>query len=160
MYIPFYYHVLVFFPHPISVLHFDTQHVPFRKLLPCSRELEHAGEEESVVLEGDIGGGLVLQRQIYFPKNAANTIQINSSIIARKVGAGSGGFSRFYLKLVLYPDDNIIIYVIYDNCWSYRVLNKNREWKKPLNCYYGWCTWLKRLSTIPYLYWSDFPIGK
>lgn len=62
---------------------------------PCSRELEHAGEEESVLLEGDIGGGLVLQRKIYFPENAANVIQIDSNIIAHSVGAGSGGFSRF-----------------------------------------------------------------
>lgn len=75
-----------------------------------SRELEHAGEEESVILEGDIGGGLVLRRQIYVPKNAANVIQIDSSIIARSVGAGSGGFSRLYLKLsLLYPHSNCII---------------------------------------------------
>ena len=63
-----------------------------------------------MVLEGDIGGGLVLQRKINFPKNAANIIQINSSIIARSVGAGSGGFSRFYLKLFLYTNNNSIIY--------------------------------------------------
>jgi len=55
-----------------------------------------------VVLEGDIGGGLVLQRHIYVPKNVANIIQIDSSIIARSVGAGSGGFSRLYLKPLLF----------------------------------------------------------
>jgi alpha-glucosidase len=68
-----------------------------------------------VVLEGDIGGGLVLQRQIYFPKNATNIIQINSSLIARSVGPGSGGFSRFDLKLFLYTTI-IALYRIYDNC--------------------------------------------
>lgn len=67
----------------------------------CSRELEHAGEEESVILEGDIGGGLVLQRHIYFPKNDAKVFRIDSGIIARSVGAGSGGFSRFYLTAPL-----------------------------------------------------------
>lgn len=62
-----------------------------------------------MVLEGDIGGGLVLQRQIYFPKNTASVIQIESSILARSVGAGSGGFSRYYLKLLLGPKINSII---------------------------------------------------
>jgi hypothetical protein len=47
------------------------------------------------MLEGDIGGGLVLQRKIYIPTNYPKYFQIDSSIIARKVGAGSGGFSRF-----------------------------------------------------------------
>ncbi|KAK2373633.1 alpha-glucosidase [Trifolium repens] len=72
-----------------------------------NRELGHAGEEESVVLEGDIGGGLVLQRQIHFPKNAANIIQINSSIIAHSVGAGSGGFSRL-VCLRIHPTFNLL----------------------------------------------------
>ncbi|CAJ2646990.1 unnamed protein product [Trifolium pratense] len=72
-----------------------------------NRELGHAGEEESVLLEGDIGGGLVLQRQIYFPKNAANIIQINSSIIAHSVGAGSGGFSRL-VCLRIHPTFNLL----------------------------------------------------
>ncbi|KAF5735631.1 neutral alpha-glucosidase C [Tripterygium wilfordii] len=58
------------------------------------RDLEHAGEEESLSLEGDIGGGLVLARQISIPKDNPKVFQINSCIIARKVGAGSGGFSR------------------------------------------------------------------
>lgn len=46
------------------------------------------------MLEGDIGGGLALQRKIYIPKNDPKVFQIDSSIVARKVGAGSGGFSR------------------------------------------------------------------
>ncbi|KAF1861859.1 hypothetical protein Lal_00026333 [Lupinus albus] len=83
-------------------------------------ELEHAGEEESLVLEGDIGGGLVLQRQIYFPKNAANVIQIDSSIIARSVGAGSGGFSRLVCLRVhptfslLHPTESFISFTSVD----------------------------------------------
>lgn len=49
---------------------------------------------ESLQLEGDIGGGLILERQIYIPKDNLKTFRIDSSIVARKVGAGSGGFSR------------------------------------------------------------------
>lgn len=60
----------------------------------CRRDLEHAGEEESVLLECDIGGGLALQRQISIPKDNHKVFRIDSSLIARKVGAGSGGFSR------------------------------------------------------------------
>lgn len=62
-----------------------------------------------VVLEGDIGGGLVLRRHIYVPKNVPNIIRIDSSIIARSVGAGSGGFSRLYLKPPLLFPYNVTI---------------------------------------------------
>ncbi|GLU05271.1 hypothetical protein SLE2022_223800 [Rubroshorea leprosula] len=58
------------------------------------RDLEHAGQDESLLLEGDIGGGLVLQRQITIPKDDPKVIQIDSSVVGRKVGAGSGGYSR------------------------------------------------------------------
>ncbi|XP_024032277.1 uncharacterized protein LOC21405522 isoform X2 [Morus notabilis] len=58
------------------------------------RNLEDAGEEELLSLEGDIGGGLVIQRQILIPKDDPEALQIDSSIVAQKVGAGSGGFSR------------------------------------------------------------------
>lgn len=46
------------------------------------------------MLEGKIDGGLVLQRQIYIPKDKPKVVRIDSGIIARSVGAGSGGFSR------------------------------------------------------------------
>ena len=66
-----------------------------KKYIPCRRDLEHAGEEESLMLEGDIGGGLIIQRQITIPKDNPKVLQIESCILARNVGAGSGGFSRF-----------------------------------------------------------------
>ncbi|KAL6639122.1 hypothetical protein ACP70R_022852 [Stipagrostis hirtigluma subsp. patula] len=58
------------------------------------RYLEQSGEEESICMEGDIGGGLVLQRQVSILKDNPKIVQIDSSIQARSVGAGSGGFSR------------------------------------------------------------------
>ncbi|KAJ8509812.1 hypothetical protein OPV22_000246 [Ensete ventricosum] len=58
------------------------------------RNLEQAGEEESLCMEGDIGGGLVFERQISIFKEDPKVLRIDSSIIARSVGAGSGGFSR------------------------------------------------------------------
>ncbi|KAL5550807.1 hypothetical protein UlMin_000983 [Ulmus minor] len=58
------------------------------------RSLEHAGEEESLSLEGEIGGGLAMERHIYIPKDDQQALCIDSSIVAKKVGAGSGGFSR------------------------------------------------------------------
>ncbi|CAH8314348.1 unnamed protein product [Eruca vesicaria subsp. sativa] len=58
------------------------------------RDLEHAGEDESLILEGDVGGGLVLRRKIAIPKDNPRVVRIASSIEARSVGAGSGGFSR------------------------------------------------------------------
>lgn len=65
------------------------------KIFLCfRRDLQHAGEEESLMLEGDIGGGLVLQRKFNIPKDNPKVFQIDSKILARKVGAGSGGFSR------------------------------------------------------------------
>lgn len=57
------------------------------------RNLKQSGEE-SLSLEGDIGGGLSLQRQISIPESNLKVLRINSAIIARNVGAGSGGFSR------------------------------------------------------------------
>lgn len=46
------------------------------------------------MLEGNIGGGLILQRQLTIPKDNPKIFKIDSKILARKVGAGSGGFSR------------------------------------------------------------------
>ncbi|KAK4261551.1 hypothetical protein QN277_004531 [Acacia crassicarpa] len=71
------------------------------------RELAHAKEKESLLLECDIGGGLVLQRQIYFPKDDPKVFRIDSSILARSVGAGSGGFSRL-VCLRVHPTFNLL----------------------------------------------------
>ncbi|XP_042427481.1 alpha-glucosidase 2-like isoform X2 [Zingiber officinale] len=58
------------------------------------RDLEQSGEEESLGMEGDIGGGLIIQRIISIVKRNPKILRVDSSIIARNVGAGSGGFSR------------------------------------------------------------------
>ncbi|KAI3961698.1 hypothetical protein MKW92_034199 [Papaver armeniacum] len=64
-------------------------------------------EEEFLSLEGDIGGGLVLERQISIPKTDPKVIQIDSGIIARNIGAGSGGFSRM-VCLRVHPVFNLL----------------------------------------------------
>lgn len=64
------------------------------------RDLQQAGEEEALRLEADVGGGLALEREISIPKGGHKVVRIQSSIIGRNVGAGSGGFSRF-VKIVL-----------------------------------------------------------
>ncbi|XP_009761908.1 uncharacterized protein [Nicotiana sylvestris] len=58
------------------------------------RDLEQEGELESLRLEGDIGGGVVMERYISLPKDNSKVFRIDSAIVARGVGAGSGGFSR------------------------------------------------------------------
>ncbi|WCJ20544.1 heteroglycan glucosidase 1 [Euphorbia peplus] len=58
------------------------------------RDLEHAGEEESLELECDVGGGLVLGRRISIPEGDPKVLRIDSGLLARNVGAGSGGYSR------------------------------------------------------------------
>lgn len=58
------------------------------------RDLEQEGESESLRLEGDIGGGLFMERYISLPKDNSKAFRIDSGIVARGVGAGSGGFSR------------------------------------------------------------------
>ncbi|KAL6547689.1 hypothetical protein OROHE_009394 [Orobanche hederae] len=84
------------------------------------RGLELAGEMESLQLEGDIGGGLVLGRQIYIPKDNKKILQIDSSIVARKVGAGSGGFSRLVCLRVhpmfrlLHPTESFVSFTSID----------------------------------------------
>ncbi|XP_073130033.1 uncharacterized protein [Henckelia pumila] len=70
------------------------------------QELEQPGESEKLSLEGDIGGGLILERQIYFLKDKSKTFGINSTIVARNVGAGSGGFSRL-VCLRVHPTFNL-----------------------------------------------------
>ncbi|KAG6541415.1 hypothetical protein Mapa_017193 [Marchantia paleacea] len=49
---------------------------------------------DGVIMEGDVGGGLVMCRQIGGKGADSKIVQISSSIEARSVGAGSGGFSR------------------------------------------------------------------
>ncbi|KAJ9134950.1 hypothetical protein P3X46_032186, partial [Hevea brasiliensis] len=56
-------------------------------------DFRHAGEDEYLILEGDIGGGLVLQWKISIQKDDPKILHIDSSTIAQKVGAGSGEFS-------------------------------------------------------------------
>ncbi|GAV92541.1 hypothetical protein CFOL_v3_35920 [Cephalotus follicularis] len=75
------------------------------------------------MVEGDIGGGLVLQRQITIPKDMPEVFRIDSSIIAHKVGAGSGGFSRFSLFYFI----NIVFYgewVLVDKCLGLGLINR------------------------------------
>ncbi|KDP39742.1 hypothetical protein JCGZ_02762 [Jatropha curcas] len=84
------------------------------------RDLEHAGEVESLILEGDIGGGLVIQRQISIKKDDPKVVHIDSGIMARKVGAGSGGFSRLVCLRVhptftlLHPMDTFVSFTSID----------------------------------------------
>lgn len=58
--------------------------------------------QEFVSLEGDIGGGLILARDVLVAKNNPDIVSINSRIEARSVGAGSGGFSRL-VRLRVHP---------------------------------------------------------
>ncbi|KAJ0020657.1 hypothetical protein Pint_31284 [Pistacia integerrima] len=74
----------------------------------CRRDLVHdAGEEESLLLELDIGGGLVLDRKLTIPKSNPKVFKIDSNIKARKVGAGSGGFSRL-ICIRVHPTFNLL----------------------------------------------------
>lgn len=88
----------------------------------CSEEYtvigrEQAGERESLKLEGDIGGGLVLERLIYFSEDNPKAFMIDSSIVARNVGAGSGGFSRLVCLRVhpvftlVHPTESFVSFV-------------------------------------------------
>ena len=47
-------------------------------------------------MEGDIGGGLTIQRRISIFELDPTVVHIDSCILAHSVGEGSGGFSRFY----------------------------------------------------------------
>jgi alpha-glucosidase len=71
------------------------------------RELAQMGGYEEIKMEGDIGGGLVLARDILLPEDSLNTTKITSSIVARSVGAGSGGFSRL-VCLRIHPAFKIV----------------------------------------------------
>ncbi|KAL9250894.1 Alpha-glucosidase 2-like protein [Drosera capensis] len=86
------------------------------------RDLEQAGEEESLKLEGDIGGGLSIARHIYIPKDNPKVLRIESGIIASSVGAGSGGFSRLVCLRVhpmftlLHPAESYVSFVSVNGC--------------------------------------------
>ncbi|KAL1834678.1 uncharacterized protein LOC108215608 isoform X1 [Daucus carota subsp. sativus] len=93
--------------------------------------IDHAGEQakevESLSLEGDVGGGLVLERTISLPKDEPKVVQIDSSIVARSIGAGSGGFSRVVCLRVhptfslLHPTESYVSFVSINgsqhDCW-------------------------------------------
>ncbi|XP_017702478.2 alpha-glucosidase 2 isoform X1 [Phoenix dactylifera] len=80
------------------------------------RNLEQSGEEESLCLEGDIGGGLIIRRQISIPEDDPKVVRIDSRIIAQNVGAGSGGFSRLVCLRVhpmftlLHPTEVLVVF--------------------------------------------------
>ncbi|GJU20785.1 heteroglycan glucosidase 1 [Tanacetum coccineum] len=58
------------------------------------RDLEETGEIESLTLEGDVGGGLVIERNVSISEDNPKVFSIVSSLVAHNVSAGSGGFSR------------------------------------------------------------------
>lgn len=84
------------------------------------RDLKQAGEDESLLMEGDIGGGLVLQRCISIPKTEPKVVRIETSIIGRNVGAGSGGYSRLVCLRVhptfalLHPTESFVSFISID----------------------------------------------
>ncbi|KAJ4952968.1 hypothetical protein NE237_029800 [Protea cynaroides] len=91
------------------------------------RDPQQGGEEEALKLEGDIGGGLVIERQISIKKDNPRVLHIDSSILARQLGAGSGGFSRLVCLRVhprfslLHPSQSFISFVSIDG-------NKREVW--------------------------------
>ncbi|KAH9687559.1 Heteroglycan glucosidase 1 [Citrus sinensis] len=84
------------------------------------RSLQHGGEEESLMLESDIGGGMILQRKLTVPKDNPKIFKIDSKILACNVGAGSGGFSRLVCLRVhpmftlLHPTESFISFTSID----------------------------------------------
>ncbi|KAM0059677.1 putative alpha-glucosidase [Helianthus debilis subsp. tardiflorus] len=78
------------------------------------RDPERAGEIESLKMEGDVGGGFAIERNISFSQDNPKVLNIDSSLVARNVGAGSGEFSRlFCLRIhptfgLLHPTESYI----------------------------------------------------
>jgi hypothetical protein len=74
------------------------------KFIPgnCRHSLAAIDGEELLAMEGDIGGGLILVRDISVSKDSPDAMNITSRIEARSVGASSGGFSRL-VKLRIRP---------------------------------------------------------
>ncbi|KAL8266855.1 hypothetical protein R6Q59_004199 [Mikania micrantha] len=67
------------------------------KYTVLDRDLKHrsqAGEIEYLKLEGDVGGGVAIERNISISQHNPKIFNIDSSLVARNVGAGSGGYSR------------------------------------------------------------------
>ncbi|KAL2620787.1 hypothetical protein R1flu_000992 [Riccia fluitans] len=75
------------------------------------KELLDSDGPEGVVMEGDIGGGLVMRRKISGNPSNPRAVQISSSIEARSVGAGSGGFSRL-VCLRVHPSFKVSNYAL------------------------------------------------
>lgn len=81
------------------------------------RTLEQAAEEESLLLEGDVGGGVILQRVLSISKDNPKVLKIASGLLAKNVGAGSGGFSRLVCLRVhptftlLHPTESFVMFV-------------------------------------------------
>ncbi|KAH9753530.1 Heteroglycan glucosidase 1 [Citrus sinensis] len=100
------------------------------------RSLQHGGEEESLMLEGDIGGGLILQRKLTIPKDNPKIFKIDSKILAGRVGAGSGGFSRLVCLRVhpmftlLHPTKSFISFTSIDG-------SKQEIWPESGEQFYG-----------------------
>ncbi|GAY56617.1 hypothetical protein CUMW_173290 [Citrus unshiu] len=100
------------------------------------RSLQHGGEEESLMLEGDIGGGLILQRKLTIPKDNPKIFKIDSKILAGRVGAGSGGFSRLVCLRVhpmftlLHPTESFISFTSIDG-------SKQEIWPESGEQFYG-----------------------
>ncbi|KAG0617198.1 hypothetical protein M758_5G172100 [Ceratodon purpureus] len=64
--------------------------------------LDSMDGQEFLGLEGDIGGGLIMSRDILIAKDSPDKVKITSRIEARSVGAGSGGTSRL-VRLRVHP---------------------------------------------------------
>ncbi|XP_024514989.1 uncharacterized protein LOC9649481 isoform X2 [Selaginella moellendorffii] len=59
-----------------------------------SRNLLEINGEDVLSMECDLGGGLVMSREIAIHKKSPKVVHITSQIVARSVGAGAGGYSR------------------------------------------------------------------
>ena len=53
-------------------------------------------------MEGDVGGGLVIERKISIPEDNPKVFKIDSSLVARNVGSGSGGYSRLIFTITFF----------------------------------------------------------
>lgn len=60
----------------------------------CRHLLETLDGQEFLGLDGDIGGGLVMSRDILVALKSPDKVNITSRIQAKSIGAGAGGESR------------------------------------------------------------------